>query len=204
MDYGKLQENNSETSSDENDKASSQRFKDDNKLGTSIGRFYECSFCKRGFTNAQALGGHMNIHRKEKAKSKPKSGSTNQTSNCSKLATNPSLNRSSGDYDHQVSNSSMYVVPITNEQAHYQANMGGTLMNYQFYHPLSVNNCPPQYAYYLSDSIENVASSQDSKMQEELLQTNLSLEISTEKNAEEVVDRIEHEVDLELRLGHDP
>ncbi|KAI3750106.1 hypothetical protein L2E82_20731 [Cichorium intybus] len=30
-------------------------------------RSYECTFCKRGFTNAQALGGHMNIHRKHKA-----------------------------------------------------------------------------------------------------------------------------------------
>lgn len=29
-------------------------------------RFYECIFCKRGFTNAQALGGHMNIHRKDR------------------------------------------------------------------------------------------------------------------------------------------
>ncbi|KAL3727067.1 hypothetical protein ACJRO7_031900 [Eucalyptus globulus] len=24
-------------------------------------RFYECTFCRRGFTNPQALGGHMNI-----------------------------------------------------------------------------------------------------------------------------------------------
>lgn len=31
-------------------------------------RSYECTFCKRGFSNAQALGGHMNIHRKDKAK----------------------------------------------------------------------------------------------------------------------------------------
>lgn len=33
-------------------------------------RSYDCTFCKRGFTNAQALGGHMNIHRKDKPKSK--------------------------------------------------------------------------------------------------------------------------------------
>ncbi|KAG6582366.1 Transcriptional regulator TAC1, partial [Cucurbita argyrosperma subsp. sororia] len=33
-------------------------------------RPYECTFCKRGFTNAQALGGHMNIHRKDRAKPK--------------------------------------------------------------------------------------------------------------------------------------
>ncbi|KAL2328783.1 hypothetical protein Fmac_022210 [Flemingia macrophylla] len=33
-------------------------------------RSYECNFCRRGFSNAQALGGHMNIHRKDKAKLK--------------------------------------------------------------------------------------------------------------------------------------
>ncbi|KAL3826026.1 hypothetical protein ACJIZ3_022055 [Penstemon smallii] len=31
---------------------------------------YRCTFCKRGFQNAQALGGHMNIHRKDRAKLK--------------------------------------------------------------------------------------------------------------------------------------
>ncbi|KAL2486448.1 C2H2 and C2HC zinc fingers superfamily protein [Abeliophyllum distichum] len=34
---------------------------------------YECTFCKKGFSNAQALGGHMNIHRKDKAKMKQSS-----------------------------------------------------------------------------------------------------------------------------------
>ncbi|KAI3694640.1 hypothetical protein L1987_77608 [Smallanthus sonchifolius] len=37
---------------------------------TQTPRSYECNFCKRGFTNAQALGGHMNIHRKDKTKLK--------------------------------------------------------------------------------------------------------------------------------------
>ncbi|KAH0458384.1 hypothetical protein IEQ34_013699 [Dendrobium chrysotoxum] len=32
----------------------------------SQGRSYDCNFCKRGFSNAQALGGHMNIHRKDR------------------------------------------------------------------------------------------------------------------------------------------
>nr|GMD26920.1 transcriptional regulator SUPERMAN-like [Ipomoea batatas] len=32
------------------------------------GRSYDCVFCKRGFNTAQALGGHMNIHRKNKAR----------------------------------------------------------------------------------------------------------------------------------------
>ncbi|KAL6619946.1 hypothetical protein ACP70R_032035 [Stipagrostis hirtigluma subsp. patula] len=30
--------------------------------------YYECVFCKRGFTTAQALGGHMNIHRRDRGK----------------------------------------------------------------------------------------------------------------------------------------
>lgn len=33
--------------------------------------YYECVFCKRGFTTAQALGGHMNIHRRDRAKPSP-------------------------------------------------------------------------------------------------------------------------------------
>ncbi|MCE3050614.1 hypothetical protein HAX54_047671 [Datura stramonium] len=33
-----------------------------------VNKCYRCSFCKRGFSNAQALGGHMNIHRKDRAK----------------------------------------------------------------------------------------------------------------------------------------
>ncbi|GLJ41702.1 hypothetical protein SUGI_0863090 [Cryptomeria japonica] len=28
---------------------------------------YECMFCKRGFSRAEALGGHMNIHRRHRA-----------------------------------------------------------------------------------------------------------------------------------------
>ncbi|BAT90751.1 hypothetical protein LR48_Vigan238s005200 [Vigna angularis] len=42
-------------------------------------RSYECNFCRRGFSNAQALGGHMNIHRKDKAKLKQQQ-SSNQPS----------------------------------------------------------------------------------------------------------------------------
>ncbi|GMI81068.1 hypothetical protein HRI_001776100 [Hibiscus trionum] len=35
---------------------------------SSHSKSYTCSFCKRGFSNAQALGGHMNIHRRDRAK----------------------------------------------------------------------------------------------------------------------------------------
>ncbi|XP_054780762.1 uncharacterized protein LOC129288282 [Prosopis cineraria] len=31
-------------------------------------RSYTCGFCQKGFSNAQALGGHMNIHRRDRAR----------------------------------------------------------------------------------------------------------------------------------------
>ncbi|CAG7882277.1 unnamed protein product, partial [Brassica rapa] len=36
-------------------------------VDNSLSRSYTCSFCVRGFSNAQALGGHMNIHRRDRA-----------------------------------------------------------------------------------------------------------------------------------------
>ncbi|CAL9079982.1 unnamed protein product, partial [Musa textilis] len=34
-------------------------------------RTYFCSFCRREFRSAQALGGHMNVHRRDKARLRP-------------------------------------------------------------------------------------------------------------------------------------
>ncbi|RLM98429.1 transcriptional regulator SUPERMAN-like [Panicum miliaceum] len=42
--------------------------------------YYECVFCKRGFTTAQALGGHMNIHRRDRAKPPARDSPTSITS----------------------------------------------------------------------------------------------------------------------------
>ncbi|CAL5357393.1 unnamed protein product [Camellia sinensis] len=52
-------------------------------------RNYACSFCKKQFKSAQALGGHMNIHRRERAKlNLPQSPSWD----CPKLSSNPNPN----------------------------------------------------------------------------------------------------------------
>lgn len=54
----------SKSSSEETDRS------DQGEGGGGGVKTYECVFCKRGFTTAQALGGHMNIHRKDKAKTR--------------------------------------------------------------------------------------------------------------------------------------
>lgn len=55
--------NNSTNSSDDSQESSKSITPNQSKTRT-----YDCTFCKKGFSNAQALGGHMNIHRKDKAK----------------------------------------------------------------------------------------------------------------------------------------
>ncbi|KAD3336207.1 hypothetical protein R6Q59_028564 [Mikania micrantha] len=40
-------------------------------------RSYTCSFCRREFRSAQALGGHMNVHRRDRARLKKISSSNN-------------------------------------------------------------------------------------------------------------------------------
>ncbi|KAI3733077.1 hypothetical protein L1987_64294 [Smallanthus sonchifolius] len=76
---------------------------DENSTQSSIGaaRSYECNFCKRGFTNAQALGGHMNIHRKHKAKLKESSSSPPPTAAAATTTGNPFLNPPQGKNKNQ-------------------------------------------------------------------------------------------------------
>ncbi|PNX82781.1 putative transcriptional regulator RABBIT EARS-like protein [Trifolium pratense] len=56
-------------------------------------RFYSCNFCKREFRSAQALGGHMNIHRRDRARLKQNLSPHNeiQKNDDFKFSTNSSL-----------------------------------------------------------------------------------------------------------------
>jgi hypothetical protein len=55
-------------------------------------RFYSCNFCKREFRSAQALGGHMNIHRRDRARLKQNLSPHNEIQkNDFKFSTNSSL-----------------------------------------------------------------------------------------------------------------
>ncbi|CAN6203676.1 unnamed protein product [Urochloa humidicola] len=62
----------------EGDKAGSPEASGEGSRRPPAGAYYECSFCKRGFTNAQALGGHMNIHRKDRGGGKSGSAQPQQ------------------------------------------------------------------------------------------------------------------------------
>ncbi|KAL0287092.1 UNVERIFIED_CONTAM: Zinc finger protein 10 [Sesamum calycinum] len=64
--------NNKQMSGDDDDSWEVRAFKEDttgNVLGcTWPPRSYICTFCRREFQSAQALGGHMNVHRRDRAR----------------------------------------------------------------------------------------------------------------------------------------
>ncbi|KAL2530784.1 transcriptional regulator SUPERMAN-like [Forsythia ovata] len=178
---------NSDTnSSQESDHQKDQKINDDDNTG--VGRSYECNFCKRGFTNAQALGGHMNIHRKDKAKAKQKTqeGSSikNKYSNEDYLDSRFFPTVPSSDHHHQTNN---YLVPH---------------VNYQVYLP-SAN---PNLANDLhQNNMAAIWRQQRFNLLEDNKDANLSLRIGPPPSINQKGDGgNENEVDLELRLGHDP
>ncbi|KAM0919162.1 hypothetical protein ACQ4PT_008392 [Festuca glaucescens] len=87
--------------------------------------YYECVFCKRGFTTAQALGGHMNIHRRDRAKPSLRDAPSGTTSISS-------ASRYFGCYNQNHHNFLAYppppVPPVTSMTI---SRTGGFTMNYQ-------------------------------------------------------------------------
>ncbi|XVF80929.1 hypothetical protein PTKIN_Ptkin15bG0114800 [Pterospermum kingtungense] len=182
----------SKSSSEETDR-SDQSNED---MGT--GRSYECVFCKRGFTTAQALGGHMNIHRKDRAKSRPSS-----------------VPIVSGKVDHDENYTSLrsYCYPPIQSyhQPHYSMAPEVHVSYHQAFFPTSSWGFrPPQYPHhgdaFFSDNSRHLNPFGD----HEDWPRSLSLQIGPShvdhdhENKKTDGSSQEDELDLELRLGHDP
>ncbi|XP_047175222.1 transcriptional regulator SUPERMAN-like [Vigna umbellata] len=183
----------SKTSSDEIDRSAEQN--DD--MGT--GRSYECVFCKRGFTTAQALGGHMNIHRKDRANRAKPSTSTklDDTNTYADLglysASNPSY-LSRGTYYSTLPDSEVD-------------------LNYNYYHHLyfpshaSAAKSPSHVQYSEVFCVENqrdphLLFGQDWRQKGLTFYTN---PLCVHGNKDKIENNTEEDdLDLELRLGHHP
>lgn len=165
--------NNSDTSSAESDNQQEKPSKDN---AARVGRSYECTFCKRGFTNAQALGGHMNIHRKDKAKAK-----ANQKNQEDPLISNFKSNEKYQNLSYFPQSSSDGCNPL------------GAHVNYEVYLPSynpSFQTGNYQYNYFPVWRPDHLKDHMDA---------NLSLRVGLRPPVEN-----EEEVDLELRLGQYP
>ncbi|XP_010533285.1 PREDICTED: transcriptional regulator SUPERMAN [Tarenaya hassleriana] len=176
---------------------------EDNSSGeipTSTRRMYDCSFCKRGFTNAQALGGHMNIHRKERSKSKrylSSSSSSSSSSTTYSPATDfskPNLSASSPSFYPIVESCQGGVYT-------YDDNNGGLFRARAERVPLNTNP-RGQFGHYYGQN--------DVISHEEFLGVDLSLGLRSmhfgdggRRSPEDgVANGGTNDLDLELRLGH--
>lgn len=170
----------SKSSSEESD-----RSEKNDDMGT--GRSYECVFCKRGFTTAQALGGHMNIHRKDRIKARPSSL--------------PSVS-SRADENHGSLKS---YLPIQSYQPHYST-APEVNANYQISFPASTWNLRPTHTQHIDEL--PVQNPRRLNLFEEDWQRSLRMQVDpkhVDDDGEKGEDGSEEdEVDLELRLGHYP
>ncbi|KAF3456845.1 hypothetical protein FNV43_RR01499 [Rhamnella rubrinervis] len=179
----------SETSSEETHR--SEQVKDES---TGTKRCYECTFCRRGFTNAQALGGHMNIHRKDRAKAKQHTGSS---------STSPF----SSTMTHQLNDETC--APISSQPGrHYQHDVEAQ-RNYSSHMYLQPSHGSGgayrqlPYSYSIEDHSFGSRSQLALTMNnQQLLGANLSLRINSSRLEDGGVVRNSEEIDLELRLGH--
>ncbi|KAK9281265.1 hypothetical protein L1049_004161 [Liquidambar formosana] len=152
-------------------------------IGT--GRSYECVFCKRGFTTAQALGGHMNIHRKDRART------TRPTSKPHEDYANPRFHHP----------------PVQNHLPHYSSANFEAQMNYQMYFPASTSVARPPHVYTDDFRVQNpqilnpVRGDWPASLSLHLIPNHAE---DTERNKGQSGSEEEEELDLELRLGHDP
>ncbi|XP_059431417.1 transcriptional regulator TAC1-like [Corylus avellana] len=175
---------------------------------TGTGRSYECVFCKRGFTTAQALGGHMNIHRRDRGKPR----SPHVASVSSRLSADES-------YGGTTLKPYLPIQSCYTSSTHYstaaddqQVNVNN---NYQISFPVSAWNNnnrmrPPQTQHSSSHHHELYSVQNPLRMNlvEEDWQRSLSMQVNprhVDDDREKTQDGSEEEeLDLELRLGHYP
>ncbi|OVA03061.1 zinc finger protein [Macleaya cordata] len=172
------QDDSSKTSSEETNKPDDDQVKDDVGTGRS---YYECVFCKRGFTTAQALGGHMNIHRRDRA------SRVRQPAPAPPVSSNQTI-----EYARPV-----FPTPVSTQY-----------LPYQMYFPPLTSTSTTEYvpSYHGGDNldIQNPRASSRFDDDEDWC-TSLSLQIGPshiDKEDEKRPDGKEDELDLELRLGH--
>lgn len=180
-----------------------------------IGRSYDCVYCKRGFNTAQALGGHMNIHRKDRAARNPKPNNNLNDTTTSSFNPNKAAAGNLDRHNNTTLNVPMYY--------HHQVSTGGrgshhppppafhhhqaSQLSYRTYFPASTST--PVFAnhhYYSYNTLDcdDVDGDGDNPPCLDLFGEDWRRRLSLSLHHVDDVEKIDDGgVDLELRLGHD-
>lgn len=165
-----------------------------NEMGS--GRSYECVFCKRGFTTAQALGGHMNIHRKDRVKTKPNTPSKPEPFNNHHSTLRPTTTTATTTISHHQSfqtyfpTSSTWCLGTTTTPPH----------DHQFSY---VHNNNPQVLNTFKDQNWTTTNMSLASQSLPTLASTNRRDKGSDGNGGDYNDDNDDELDLELRLGHD-
>ncbi|KAL4324335.1 hypothetical protein GQ457_11G021040 [Hibiscus cannabinus] len=152
-------------------------------------RSYTCTFCRREFRSAQALGGHMNVHRRDRARlhqSQPSPPPPPAT-------TVPLINQTSSSSSTNGALCFLYHLPTPNGVFTSPPINACSMSPYPFNNlmpPPGFNNSPSSSLRYSITGAEPAAD--NNSISDATNTSNSCKEASTE------------ELDLELRLGHTP
>ncbi|KAH7517347.1 zinc finger protein 8 [Ziziphus jujuba] len=190
------EEDSSKSSSEDTDRSEQN---EENHEHTGSGRSYECVFCKRGFTTAQALGGHMNIHRKDRAKTRPYTPAAVST------------HQSADDHHHRHHHNYANISPYRSIQGYpphdYYSSSSGIHVNYQTYIPASTWGLRPPPAVLVPGHDFCPRNSLLPDLSREDYWRGIRTSRGEDDHNTEKINggcSIDLELDLELRLGHDP
>ncbi|GAB4857821.1 Transcriptional regulator [Ancistrocladus abbreviatus] len=164
-------------------------------------RSYSCSFCTREFRSAQALGGHMNVHRRDRARAllnqtHIRSGSTNPPSSPSPAhfnIPNQELMSTGGGGGlcllcqlSSPSSASVFTSPPTPSLMNAcNFDPPSTFLNISSYNPITVSSAT-SFINFDDQGVDFSSLSSSSNKEQWNKESSISVE----------------EVDLELRLGH--
>ncbi|XP_055831700.1 zinc finger protein 10-like [Solanum dulcamara] len=155
-------------------------------------RFYTCTFCRKEFRSAQALGGHMNVHRRDRVRlnqTPPHDASNSSTTNFPNA--NSTLLIQNQEFIQNVGLCFLYSMP-------------------NYYHPNSttIKSSTVNLSNLLSNSspfLPNNLMSQPYSIRSSSFNTSTepsaSNSTSNDNNRDKRDSVIEEDIDLELRLG---
>ncbi|KAK6787098.1 hypothetical protein RDI58_015623 [Solanum bulbocastanum] len=187
---------------DDDDSWEVRAFEED--TGNSMGatwppRFYTCTFCRREFRSAQALGGHMNVHRSDRVRLNQTPSHASNSSTLNFPNANSTLLIQNQEFIQNGGLCFLYSMPNYNNPNHTttkssNVDPSNVLSNIS---PFLTNNlmspCPIPSSNFQP---HNISSSSFNTSE-----PSASNSTSNDNNRDKRDSTIEDEIDLELRLG---